>query len=157
MNVREMRTDQGRLAILLACTFLFLLRVVGQLEVLLVAPSWLPPMDDWYSGLMPYPVLLPVQIALLMIMSALVTREMQVGRRGSRDSGTRAEWVRKIAVAYFVAMGMRLMIGLLRGADDVIEAGGIPVAFHWVLALFLLVLGRRPSVSMSACSKGEPA
>ena len=30
----------------------------------------------------------------------------------------------------------------LRGAEDVIAAGGIPVAFHWVLALFLLVLSR---------------
>ena len=27
-------------------------------------------------------------------------------------------------------------------ADDVIAADGIPVAFHWVLALFLLVLAK---------------
>ncbi len=33
----------------------------------------------------------------------------------------------------------------MRGAGGVIAAGGIPVAFHWVLALFLLVLARRDS------------
>lgn len=150
-------SNRGRLMVLWACTFLFLLRVVGQLEVLLVAPSWLPPMNDWYSGLIPYPMLVPVQIAILMLMSALVMREMQAGRRALSEFGDGMPWVRRFAFAYFVVMWMRLMLQLLRGADDVIAAGGIPVAFHWVLALFLLVLGRRPSVSMGARSKGKLA
>lgn len=158
MNVsHESQTDRGRLAVLWACTFLFLLRVVGQLEVLLVAPAWLPPMNDWYSGLIPYPILVPVQIAILMLMSALVMREMQIGRRASIDAGKWTLWVRGFAVAYFVVMGLRLMLQFLRGADNVIDAGGIPVAFHWVLALFLLVLGRRSSASMGVRSKGKLA
>lgn len=139
--------DCGRVGVLWTCTFLFLLRVVGQLEVLLVAPSWLPPMSDWYSGLIPYPILVPVQIAILMLMSALTVREMQAGRHTSIDSSYWAPWVRRFAFAYFVVMWARLMLQLLRGADNVLDAGGIPVAFHWVLALFLLVLARRPSVT----------
>jgi hypothetical protein len=137
--------------VLWACTVLFLLRVVGQLEVLLVAPSWLPPMNDWYSGLIPYPILAPVQIAILMLMSALVMGEMQTRRLASSGSVSWMPWVRRFAVAYFVAMMLRLMLQFLGGADNVIDAGGIPVAFHWVLALFLLVLGRRSSVSMGSC------
>jgi hypothetical protein len=155
--IHDAESDHGRIAILWACSLLFLLRVVGQLEVLLVAPPWLPPMSDWYSGLIPYPILVPVQIAILMIMSAVVMREMQAGHRASSDARGWKRWVRGIAIAYFAVMLLRLVVQLLRGADTLIAAGGIPVAFHWVLALFLLVLGRGSSVSMGACSKGEPA
>ena len=133
--VRASALDHGRAAILWTCIVLFLLRVVGQLEVLLLAPAWLPPMYDWYSGLIPYPILLPLQIVILTIMSAVATRQARPGRWKL--------WVRAIAIVYFAAMLMRLIVQLMRGPDSVIAAGGIPVAFHWVLALFLLVLARR--------------
>lgn len=145
-----LQTNRARLAVLWACTVLFLLRVVGQLEVLLVAPSWLPPMNEWYSGLIPYPMLVPIQIAILMLMSALAMRETQAGRRAASEPGNWMPWVRRFAVVYFVAMMVRLMLQLLRDADNVIDAGGIPVAFHWVLALFLLVLGRPATAGMAA-------
>lgn len=141
---RELDSSPGRVVLLWTCIALFLLRVVGQLEVLLLAPPWLPSMHDWYSGLIPYPILLPLQIALLMIMSAVVMREMHVGRRAP---GKGRLWLRRIAVVYFAVMLLRLIVQFLRGAENVIEAGGIPVAFHWVLALFLLVLGRRNSAT----------
>ncbi|MFC4308535.1 hypothetical protein ACFPN2_05520 [Steroidobacter flavus] len=140
-------SSSGRIAILWTCVGLFLLRVLGQMEVLLLAPSWLPSMHDWYSGLIPYPILLPLQIVLLMIMSAVVMREMQAERGTPTNSGQGRAWVRRIAVGYFAVMLLRLLVQLLRGAENVIDAGGIPVAFHWVLALFLLVLGRRNSAS----------
>jgi hypothetical protein len=60
--------------VLWICIALFFARVVGQIEVLLLAPDWLPPMSAWYSGLLPYPILLPAQIGLLMLMCALVIR-----------------------------------------------------------------------------------
>ena len=40
-------------------------RVLGQVAVNLWEPSWLPPSSDWYSGLVPYPVLLPIQLIML--------------------------------------------------------------------------------------------
>jgi hypothetical protein len=39
-------------AVLWICIGLFFARVVGQLEVFLLAPPWLPPMQAWYSGLL---------------------------------------------------------------------------------------------------------
>ena len=126
-----------RMVVLWTCIGLFLLRVLGQVEVVLIAPAWLPPMEQWYSGLLPYPLLLPAQILILMLMTGLTVREM----RRPRDAPGR-EWLRVVSLLYFAAMLSRLGIQLLRGADDVIAAGGIPVAFHWVLALFLLVLSR---------------
>jgi hypothetical protein len=130
-----MSTHRLRIAMLWACIGLFLLRVLGQIEVVLIAPAWLPPMEGWYSGLLPYPLLLPAQILILMLMTALTVNEMR------RPYGAAArEWLRVVALIYFAAMVVRLMVQFLRGADNVIAAGGIPVAFHWVLALFLLVL-----------------
>jgi len=126
-----------RITVLWTCIGLFLLRVLGQLEVVLIAPAWLPPMEQWYSGLLPYPLLLPAQILLLMLMTGLVVREM----RGRRFVGERT-WLTITSLVYFAVMLLRLIVQFLRGADDVIAAGGIPVAFHWVLALFLLVLSR---------------
>lgn len=150
-----------RVTLLWACIVLFLLRVVGQLEVLLVAPAWLPPMNDWYSGLIPYPMLLPVQIVILMGMTAVTVRALRVEHSASVHSGRWRPWVCRIAIVYFALMLLRLLVQLLRGADDVVEAGGIPVAFHWVLALFLLVLARRNStMGRLAClpaQKGEAA
>jgi hypothetical protein len=133
--------DRARIIVLWVCTGLFFLRVIGQVEVLLLAPPWLPPMDAWYSGLLPYPVLLPAQIAILMLMSVLVFREMQVNTSQAQPARWRL-WVRGAALVYFAVMVVRLVVQTARGAEDVIAAGGIPVAFHWVLALFLLVLSR---------------
>lgn len=132
---------RARIIVLWVCTGLFFLRVIGQVEVLLLAPPWLPPMSAWYSGLLPYPILLPAQIAILMAMSVVVFREMHVDGNAHGQAHWRP-WVRRAALVYFVGMVLRLAIQLLRGADDVIAAGGIPVAFHWVLALFLMVLSR---------------
>ena len=128
-------TSQMRIVILWTCTGLFLLRVLGQIEVVLISPDWLPPMEQWYSGLLPYPLLLPAQILVLMLMTGLVVNEIR------RPSPAR-EWLRVVSLVYFAAMLVRLMVQFLRGADDFIAAGGIPVAFHWVLALFLFVLSR---------------
>ena len=47
---------------------LLLLRVIGQIIVVLRAPRWLPPMEQWQSGLLPYPVLLLGQAIVLTLM-----------------------------------------------------------------------------------------
>lgn len=131
-------THDGRAVVLWTCTALFLLRVVAQIEVLLLAPAWLPPMQAWYSGLLPYPLLLPAQIGILIAMGF-------IGGRNSVAAPLTSRWhepMRMFALCYFSVMVLRLGIQLLRGTTDVIDAGGIPIAFHWILALYLLVLSR---------------
>jgi hypothetical protein len=54
-------------SVLWLLTGLFLLRVLGQIAVPLRAPSWLPPMVEW--NLVPYRLLLPVQLAILGVMT----------------------------------------------------------------------------------------
>jgi hypothetical protein len=140
-EVTAMSSHRGRIVLLWICVALFFLRVVGQLEALLLSPAWLPSMEQWYSGLVPYVLLLPSQIVILMFMAVLVVREQDASQECGERSRWR-HWIRRFALGYFAAMVVRLLVQFTRGADDVITAGGIPVAFHWVLALFLLVLSR---------------
>lgn len=128
--------------LLWTCVALFAARVVGQLEALLVAPRWLPDMDAWYSGLLPYGLLLPAQIAILMLMSVVAwNRRVRTGafaRAHPRAAGA----LRIFAGLYFVVMAVRLGVHVIEHGAEFWHNGAIPVAFHWVLALFILVAGR---------------
>jgi hypothetical protein len=124
------------------CTALFAARVLGQLEALLLQPQWLPDMDAWYSGLLPYPLLLPAQIAILMLMAVVAwNRRVRTGRF-ARANPRGAGALRIFAAIYFVAMAVRLGVNVIDNGAGFWRAGAIPVAFHWVLALFILVAGR---------------
>ncbi len=57
----------------------FSLRVLGQLVVVLFRPEFLPPNEEWYSGLIPYPFLLPIQIAILGAQCA-ISRDLWRGK-----------------------------------------------------------------------------
>lgn len=127
----------GGLWMLLA---LFFLRVAGQLLVLLAKPRWLPPMKDWYSGLIPYGILLPVQIAIL----ALMTRMALDITRNDGPFAVQRESVGRgvliFAILYALSMVVRLTIRLRRHPDlKWYEGGMIPTIFHFVLAGFLLL------------------
>ena len=61
--------DPGVYAIFLwLFTVLLLGRVLGQLIVAWRAPAWLPPTEQWQSGLRPYPALVAGQAVVLMLM-----------------------------------------------------------------------------------------
>ena len=105
---------------------LFILRVAGQLVVVLFAPSWLPPMEAWYSGLLPYPLLLPAQILIIALMIFMIRR----------PPPTRRAPIFVFATIYAVAMIVRYAI---------LRTHEIPVIFHLVLATFLFVYATRPT------------
>lgn len=117
--------------ILWALLILFFFRVVGQVVVALWAPSYLPPMESWYSGLMPYQFLLPSQIAILLLFSKIAT-DLYCGHgywfRPKRQVGF---GLLIFGTVYFLAMIIRFRV----------QGISIPVVFHWVLASYLLVLG----------------
>jgi len=130
------RDYAAMMAVLLA---LFFLRVVGQILVATVAPTWLPPMARWYSGLMPYRYLLPTQIVFLVVMAAMtVSVAGQAPPLGTR-SATIGGWV--IWASYSYALGM--LVRSVRYAAASPEKRGvlIPIVFHFVLAAFLFAYG----------------
>lgn len=115
---------------------LFVARVAGQILVVLFRPSWLPPMKDWYSGLLPYSILLPAQIAIIVLMVAMI-RQVAAGAAANRPL---AIALMAFAAVYVVSMIIRFAILRRRHPEyRWYEGGMIPIMFHWVLAAFLLV------------------
>jgi hypothetical protein len=140
--MRPVYNGRTAAALMWSCVALFAARVVGQFEALLIAPAWLPDMDAWYSGLLPYNLLVPAQIAILMALSATAwNRRIRTGAF-ARANPRAAFALRIFAGIYFIAMVVRLGVNLMDNGAEFWRHGAIPVAFHWVLALFLLVAGR---------------
>ena len=69
MNVP--RVEAYRRTALWFCLAVFVTRVLGQVEVLLHAPHWLPTFGAWSSGFVPSSLLLPVQILLIAWMAVV--------------------------------------------------------------------------------------
>ena len=90
-------------------------------------------MESWYSGLLPYPLLLPAQIAIL-IVQAVVTRDVWRERGFFARSRPRAgRFLQGFSYVYALAMLIRILA---------LRTHLIPVTFHWVLAAWLFTLGR---------------
>jgi hypothetical protein len=117
---------------LTALTALFATRVAGQLAVLAAAPSWLPPMDEW--NFVPYRFLLPVQLVVLALMTALATADAH--------TAPAVGWTLvALSFAYWGAMAARYAIRMTRRPEARWLGGTIPIVFHCVLAAFVFVLG----------------
>lgn len=121
--------------------FLFFLRVLGQVLVAFFDVAFLPPMEAWYSGVIPYPVLLPVQGVILILLIKVCTDF-------SRGSGffviprrAMGAFLRWFSYLYFTAMFLRYSISMALHPERRWLGGTIPIVFHWVLAAFLFVLG----------------
>ena len=124
-----MRRYAIALAILAAA---FLARVVGQVLVAFFDVEFLPPMEAWYSGLLPYPVLLPTQIVILALQFE-ISRELWIGEGPlTRRNARFGEGLKWFSLVYFLVMVARC----------VWFGPSIPVFFHWVLAGYLYVLSR---------------
>jgi hypothetical protein len=111
---------------------LFTLRVIGQALVALFDVSWLPAMDRWYSGVVPYGFLLPSQILIVALM-------IKICLDFTRARGYFYEPKRFFARPWLVFGYLYLAAMLLRAI--LIWDRPIPIVFHWVLAAFILVVG----------------
>ena len=119
----------------------FALRVAGQLVVVIAAPRWLPPMEQWFSGVLAYPILLAVQVVMLVAM-AVVALGVGAGWPLAISSGP--GYGRALAAgayAYAAVMVARYAVRMARRHDQRWFGGTIPIAFHFVLAAGLFVLG----------------
>ena len=120
-------------------SILFLLRVAGQLAVRAWGPQWLPPTEQW--NLMPYRLLLPIQLAILAAMAWIVAGlfgESGVFATPRPTLGTGIVW---FSYVYAAAVAVRYAVRMRRRPDERWFGGTIPIVFHWVLASFLFVFG----------------
>jgi uncharacterized protein len=124
-------------------TTLLVLRVVGQLVVVLRAPRWLPPMEQWQSGLLPYPVLLLGQVGVLTLMIWISVNV--ANGAGYFVDPRRPEMGRSVvwfSYVYFGSMVLRYIIWMWRRPDQRWFGGTIPIIFHSFVAAFLYTFGR---------------
>jgi uncharacterized protein len=120
----------------------FCLRVLGQMLVAFAGVSWLPPMEAWYSGLMPYPYLLPSQFVII----ALYTKVCIDFTRGNgffvQTRHVFGCGVLVFGYVYFLAMMVRYGVHMSLHPAARWFDGTIPIWFHWVLATFIILFGR---------------
>ena len=137
-SIRQ-QPDRRRVLVLWTLLAAFVARVLGQLLVVVARPAWLPPMEQWYSGLLPYSLLLPTQILLIAIMAALALR---VTRRHGRLGTNLRRRRRLTATSYLYAtvMLVRYVVQLVVRPEWRWFGHTIPIAFHLVLASFLFVV-----------------
>jgi uncharacterized protein len=122
-------------------TLLLIGRVAGQLMVATVAPKWLPPMEQWQSGVVSYPVLVAGQAVVLTLM-------IWISVDFSRGAGF---WIAphpRLGLAalvwsylYFCAMVVRYVVRMARRPDQRWLGGTIPIIFHSVVAAFQWTFG----------------
>ena len=120
-------------------TALFAVRVASQVLVALRSPSWLPPMHDW--NLVPYRLLLPVQLAIVAVMT-------WIDASFSASSGPPVEradvlgWALiAFSAVYAGAMAVRYVARMRRRPAARWFGGTIPIVFHLVLATYVYALG----------------
>lgn len=119
---------------------LFAGRVAGQLAVAIGIAPFLPPMEQWQSGLLPYPALVTAQAAILAVLGTVCIqfsrgRGYFVRRRGWLGTPL---WI--VGWMYAFSMAVRYAVWMTVRPDQRWTGDLIPVAFHIVLASFLLVL-----------------
>ena len=111
---------------------LFVLRIAGQALVAFFDVPYLPAMKAWYSGLVPYEYLLPVQLLIMVAMAKICLDFTR--RRGFFFEPKRflaRQWL------WFGYLYLALMIA--RAA--IVMDRPTPIFFHWVLAAFVIAVG----------------
>lgn len=127
--------------VLWSLLFLFFLRVLGQGLVAAFDVEFLPPMTEWYSGLIPYALLLPLQILIILLLAKVATDFTR--RRGffvvpRRALGRFLQW---FSYLYFGGMAVRYVVSMALHPERRWFGGTIPIFFHFVLATFVFVVG----------------
>jgi len=123
--------------LLAAFTLLFILRVCGQILVVVVDIDFLPPFEQWYSGLLPYSVLLPIQI---LIIGAMLKIVLDFAKRSGffiTPKPRAAVFIKWFSYVYFFSMGVRYVITMTLYPELRWFTDTIPIWFHMVFAAFL--------------------
>lgn len=122
-------------------TLLFLLRVLGQALVVFFSVDWLPATEHWFSGLIPYPILLSVQLIMLV---GMVKIAADVWRGRGLFAHPRPSWSRLLVIfsaIYAGSMVLRYVLTMIYRPEMRWLGGTIPIFFHFVLAGYLYAWG----------------
>lgn len=141
---KDAKTNRNRLfsRILFVLCVLFVSRVAGQLFVYLGLAPQLPPMSEWQSGLLPYPLLLFSQVAIIALQLRLCLMTLRGETFALLRTQRAAALLMRVGTLYFLSMPVRYIIYMYISPESRWFGGTIPIVFHMVLAAFLLVYSR---------------
>lgn len=123
-------------------TLLFFLRVLGQILVAVWQVPFLPPMPHWYSGLLPYQILLPTQIAILCLQIKINIDFAQQSGFFRQPKPLIGKGLQYLSYLYAAAMAVRYIATMtLYPERRWFGEGTIPIVFHFVLATYLWLWG----------------
>jgi hypothetical protein len=125
---------------LLVLTVLFVFRVAGQLLVVLRSPAWLPPMHQWH--LMPYRLLLPIQIVFIALMALIMVSLVRGSGPLAAANPAFGRLLIGFSFVYAAVMAVRYVVRMYRRPGERWFGGAIPIVFHFVLAAFLFTWGK---------------
>ncbi len=118
-------------------TLLFMLRVCGQILVAIVDINFLPPFEQWYSGLLPYSVLLPIQILIIGGMLKIILDFFRGSGFFIAPKPRAAVFIKWFSYVYLLSMVARYAVTMTLHPEFRWFTGTIPIWFHIVLAAFL--------------------
>jgi hypothetical protein len=121
--------------------FAFCCRVLGQALVAFLHVTWLPPMEEWYSGLMAYPLLLPAQLLIIAIFTKVCWDFTSGDGFFVQVRPMFGRGVLWFGYVYLAAMVLRYVIHMSLYPEARWFGGTIPIFFHWVLASFIIAFG----------------
>ena len=135
-------TSSHRLApFLWALLIIFILRVIGQMLVAFGWQGFLPPMEEWYSGLIPYPWLVVSQVLIIILYGKVC---LDFSRGEGFFTTPRCGLGKGLLIfgsVYLAVMIIRYALRMWLHPEARWFGGAIPIFLHWVLASFLLVVG----------------
>ncbi|HEY9731709.1 MAG TPA: hypothetical protein V6C89_07345 [Drouetiella sp.] len=149
--IRESKT----LTVLCSLLGLFCLRVIGQLLVATCHVPFLPPMTEWQSGLLPYPVLLICQALIIGIYGKVCIDFYRRNGFFYKLNPVLAAPLRAIGMIYFVAVALRLLIWMTIFEHHPWFSGTIPIFFHFILSTFLIVLAQNHCRAIASAAQSS--
>ena len=117
---------------------LFTLSVYTQLVQAAVRGRWLPSLEAWHIGILPYPAFLVLQICVAACMMLVLTG---VGKGTARSRRWKYRTCFIFGGPYFILMLFRWSAALAVMAEDPSLSKALPAFFQIVLASFVLLLG----------------
>ena len=140
--VQRMNNRARRLApILWILLSVFILRVIGQMFVAMGCRGFLPPMDQWYSGLVPYPWLVVCQIIIIILYGKVCLNFSQGKGFFATPHRGLGKGLLIFGSLYFGVMVIRYILRMTFHPEARWFGGTIPIFLHCVLAAFLLIVG----------------
>ena len=124
---------------LLALFLLFCFRVAAQLIQAFYPVDFLPPFEEWHSGVMPYGLLLTCQVVVLACCTNVVVKFAHFKVTPNYKAG---RFYLAAGAVYLTVILCRMIVGATLVNEIRWFNSEIPSFFHLVLASFLLVMGR---------------